>query len=320
VTTGTLFTSLAYFNALQGPLAMLPIFLNFYGRFLIYLARVEDFPVAEESDAFPIPPEEPAAVPVQIEKATFQWFVFSKSGGGSNDDTSDEAVPGWGLTDISLTVPQGQLLAIVGPTGSGKSSLLSAVLRDMPLTKGSVRLDASVAVVAQEVRIFNASVRENVIFGHPFEEKRYNEALRVSALLPDVRAMDYGDQTEIGAKGVNLSGGQKQRVSIARAVYADAQVYLLDDCLSALDSGVARHVFEQCLINTMKARGKTNARTHARTHACTHERRHACVHAGMHVRRHARMQIHTQARTPTCTHAQTNARMHTRNSKHARTH
>ena len=138
---------------------------------------------------------------------------------------------------------------------------------------------AKIPIVPQKAWIFNATLRENVLFGLDYDETRYKEALRVSCLVHDVNKMDYGDQTvgpardflcmfsfffalliylqELGAKGVNLSGGQKQRVSIARAVYADADLYLLDDCLSALDAHVAKEVFDTCIIEHLKKRGKT---------------------------------------------------------------
>jgi len=101
------------------------------------------------------------------------------------------------------------------------------------------------------------TVRDNVLFGEPYDEQRYLHALRASCLRKDIENMDFGDQTELGAKGVNLSGGQRQRLSIARALYADAQVYLLDDCLSALDAHVARDVYEKCILQYLRGRGKT---------------------------------------------------------------
>eukprot|EP00750_Incisomonas_marina_P032853 INCI9383.2.p1 GENE.INCI9383.2~~INCI9383.2.p1 ORF type:complete len:1011 (+),score=200.32 INCI9383.2:2704-5736(+) len=127
----------------------------------------------------------------------------------------------------------------------------------MPLRSGEMKVDASIAYVPQESWVFNGTIRDNVLFGEPYDEQRYLHALRASCLRADIDNMDFGDQTELGAKGVNLSGGQRQRVSIARAVYADAQLYLLDDCLSALDAHVARDVYEKCILGYLRARGKT---------------------------------------------------------------
>jgi ATP-binding cassette, subfamily C (CFTR/MRP), member 1 len=151
------------------------------------------------------------------------------------------------LRDISLNFKSGELIGIVGRVGSGKSSLVQAMLGEMKRVSGSLNLSGSVAYVAQSAWILNASLKENIIFGNTYDDKRYRLALRVSALGPDIAMLPSGDQTAIGEKGINLSGGQKQRVSIARAVYADADIYVFDDPLSALDSHVGQSVFNDCM-------------------------------------------------------------------------
>lgn len=153
------------------------------------------------------------------------------------------------LRDIDLHFSAGQLHAIVGHVGSGKSSLLSAILGEMRKVKGTVSLEGSVAYVAQTAWIFHESLRNNIIFGKEFDEDLYKTAIEVSALEQDIAMLPAGDETAIGEKGINLSGGQKQRVSIARAVYAQADVYLFDDPLSALDAHVSQHVFDRCISN-----------------------------------------------------------------------
>lgn len=275
---GTLFTSLSYFQALNMPLAMTPITFSFYGRYLIAAGRVEKFLLADERDSLLDPPKEPAPTPITMKNAHFKWKIYQKSAvtpaqdskapdktktdalqskSKSQNSPRDMAMDGWGIQNINLQVKAGQLVTIVGETGDGKSSLLAAITGDMPLTDGYLKVDASMAYVPQESWVFRGTVRENVIFGLPFDEQRYLRALHVSCLRKDVDNMDFGDETELGAKGINLSGGQRQRLSIARAVYADAQLYLLDDCLSALDAHVAREVYERCILGYLRGRGKT---------------------------------------------------------------
>jgi ABC-type multidrug transport system fused ATPase/permease subunit len=268
---GTLFTSLSYFQALNMPLAMLPILFSFYGRYLIASKRVESFLVAEERESLIPAPEKPAPVPVRMEAASFQWKVYRKPTAVETEKTiqkgkkkkkNPEKIPevatdGWGVSDVDLEVKQGELVCIVGETGDGKSSLLAAVTGDMPLKSGTMKVEASMAYVPQESWVFNGTVRENVLFGKEYDEQKYLRALHVSCLRTDIENMDFGDETELGAKGVNMSGGQRQRLSIARAVYADAQLYLLDDCLSALDAHVARDVYERCILGYLRGQGKT---------------------------------------------------------------
>jgi ABC-type multidrug transport system ATPase subunit len=136
---------------------------------------------------------------------------------------------------------------VVGSVGSGKSSLISALLGELPRTEGSLKLNGSLAYAAQEAFIFNSTVRENIIFGKPFEMQKYRAVLEASALVSDLAQFTAGDQTEIGERGVNLSGGQKQRIAIARALYADADIILLDDPLSAVDAHVSKHLFEKAI-------------------------------------------------------------------------
>ena len=165
------------------------------------------------------------------------------------------------LRGVDFACAPGELVVVVGATGAGKSGLLGALLGELPPPRnaaagGRVALDGRVAYAAQSAWIQNASLRDNVLFGAPFDAARYADALERCALLPDLDALPAGDATEIGEKGINLSGGQKQRVALARAVYADADVYLLDDCLSAVDAHVAHHLFSRCVRGGLRDRGK----------------------------------------------------------------
>ncbi|KAF9971484.1 Multidrug resistance-associated protein 1 [Actinomortierella ambigua] len=151
------------------------------------------------------------------------------------------------LKEIHLTVQAKSLTAIVGRVGQGKTSLLSAIIGDMYKRQGVVRIRGRVAYAAQQAWIINATVRENIVFGMPFDQDKYDRIIYAAGLKPDIEMLPAGDQTEIGERGINLSGGQKQRVSLARAAYQDADVYLLDDPLSAVDAHVDQHLWENLI-------------------------------------------------------------------------
>lgn len=155
------------------------------------------------------------------------------------------------LSDINITIKQGQLVAIVGTVGSGKSSLLNLLLGEMHLTSGSVSMRGSVAYCDQKPWIRNCTVQENILFDTPMDEDRFQAALEASSLIDDIKILPGGVHTEIGERGINLSGGQKARVALARAVYQDADCYVLDDPLSAVDAHVGQHIFEKCLCGAL---------------------------------------------------------------------
>uniref|UniRef100_A0A4X2KAW1 ABC-type glutathione-S-conjugate transporter n=1 Tax=Vombatus ursinus TaxID=29139 RepID=A0A4X2KAW1_VOMUR len=148
---------------------------------------------------------------------------------------------------INLAVPRGSLFAVIGSVGSGKSSLLSALLGELSKLEGYVNIKGSVAYVPQEAWIQNASVKENVCFGQRLDIPWLDRVLEACALRPDLASFPAGIHTEIGEQGINLSGGQKQRLSLARAVYKKASVYLLDDPLAALDVHVGQHIFDHVI-------------------------------------------------------------------------
>ncbi|TMS00880.1 Multidrug resistance-associated protein 6, partial [Larimichthys crocea] len=151
------------------------------------------------------------------------------------------------LQRINIRVKTGSLVAVVGHVGSGKSSLLSAMLGEMEKRSGFVSIKGSVAYVPQQAWIQNASLKDNILFGGERKESWYHRVLEACALLPDLDLLPAGDSTEIGEKGLNLSGGQKQRVSLARGVYRKSDVYLLDDPLSAVDAHVGQHIFDRII-------------------------------------------------------------------------
>uniref|UniRef100_A0A8C7MVE7 ABC-type glutathione-S-conjugate transporter n=1 Tax=Oncorhynchus kisutch TaxID=8019 RepID=A0A8C7MVE7_ONCKI len=189
----------------------------------------------------------------------FQWFLsplflcFSMFFSDGEGVLIDNGTFSWTkegppcLKRINVRVPQGSLVAVVGHVGSGKSSLLSAMLGETEKRSGSVSIKGSVAYVPQQAWIQNATVQDNVTFGREKQKTWYQRVLDACALLPDLEILPAGDSTEIGEKGLNLSGGQKQRVSLARAVYRKADVYLLDDPLSAVDAHVGQHIFDKVI-------------------------------------------------------------------------
>lgn len=160
--------------------------------------------------------------------------------------SSQEAI----LTNISFVLKKGQMLGVCGSIGSGKSSLISAILGRMNLVSGKISKQGIVAYVPQQAWIMNASAQENILFGLPFDEERYDQIVEACCLKEDFNLI--GDDTEIGERGMNLSGGQKQRIGLARAVYSDRDIYLLDDPLSAVDVHIGKHIFDRCINTFLK--------------------------------------------------------------------
>ncbi|KAF5283711.1 hypothetical protein FQR65_LT13746 [Abscondita terminalis] len=151
------------------------------------------------------------------------------------------------FTNLNLQIKQGSLVAIVGPVGSGKTSLLHAILNELPLIHGTLEINGSVSYASQEPWIFPTNVRQNILFGQPWEKVRYNAVVRNCSLERDFKLFRYEDRTIVGERGVSLSGGQRARINLARAVYKKADIYLLDDPLSAVDAHVGKELFEKCI-------------------------------------------------------------------------
>lgn len=162
----------------------------------------------------------------------------------ANADNTDTTSPKPTLRNITLSVKSKSLTAVVGRVGQGKSSLLNAIIGEMYKQEGTICVRSRIAYVPQQAFIINATVRENIVFGNLFDQERYRRVLWACGLDPDLDLLPAGDMTEIGERGINLSGGQKQRVSLARATYDNADIYLLDDPLSAVDAHVDRHIWE----------------------------------------------------------------------------
>ncbi|KAH0658452.1 hypothetical protein KY289_027200 [Solanum tuberosum] len=159
------------------------------------------------------------------------------------------------LRNINLEVKPGEKIAICGEVGSGKSSLLSAILGEVPSIQGTVQVYGTTAYVSQSAWIQTGTIRENIVFGSPLDSQRYQQTLEKCSLLKDLEILPYGDLTEIGERGVNLSGGQKQRIQLARALYHDADIYLLDDPFSAVDAHTSTSLFNEYIMGALS--GKT---------------------------------------------------------------
>ncbi|XP_065205456.1 multidrug resistance-associated protein 1-like isoform X2 [Planococcus citri] len=225
------FVSLALFNILKLPLLTVPQFLSNLVQSVVATKRIDKFLNCEDLNLCSVTHENRSETLV-IENGSFSW-----------EGPKGSAI----LRNISLKVDSGALVAVVGPVGSGKSSLISAFLGEMYKLSGVVNTKGTVAYVPQQAWIQNTTLRDNITFGEAPRSLYYNGVLEACALKPDLEILPAGDLTEIGEKGINLSGGQKQRISLARAVYYAADIYFLDDPLSAVDSHVGKHIFEQVI-------------------------------------------------------------------------
>ncbi|XP_056631845.1 probable multidrug resistance-associated protein lethal(2)03659 isoform X2 [Diorhabda sublineata] len=151
------------------------------------------------------------------------------------------------LKNVTMNISSPGLVAIVGSVGSGKSSFLQVILQELEPIEGYVIVNGSISYASQEPWLFGSTIRQNILFGQPYDKKKYDEVIKVCALISDLNILPYGDKTRVGERGVTLSGGQRARVNLARAVYKEADIYLLDDPLSAVDANVGKHLFEECI-------------------------------------------------------------------------
>uniref|UniRef100_A0A8C0TZP7 Multidrug resistance-associated protein 1-like n=1 Tax=Canis lupus familiaris TaxID=9615 RepID=A0A8C0TZP7_CANLF len=223
LTATKVFTSMSLFNILRLPLFDLPVVISAVVQTRISLDRLEDFLNTEE-----LLPQNIETNYVGGQTSYIISFLFLSY-------------------SLNIKIPEGALVAVVGQVGSGKSSVLSAILGEMEKLTGVVQRKGSVAYVAQQAWIQNCILQENILFGSIMQKQFYERVLEACALLPDLEQLPNGDQTEIGERGVNISGGQKHRVSLARAVYSGADIYLLDDPLSAVDVQIGKQLFEKVI-------------------------------------------------------------------------
>ncbi|KAI4113858.1 MAG: hypothetical protein LQ345_005249, partial [Seirophora villosa] len=263
------FSSTALFTSLRMPLIYLPICMQGCIDSVGSLLRIQEYLLTEEMKEHPLQPDLDAAV--EIRRATFIWhstepskMVAAHEGPETIPLPTDEVRTGKGfvLQDVDLKVRRGELLAVMGTVGSGKTSFLSALAGDMAKVSGSVVWGASHAVCQQQPWMWNATVRENICAGRQFDGSWYYTVLRATSLTRDLDILPHGDQTVVGERGVVLSGGQKQRISLARAMYSDKDVVLLDDPLSAVDANVGRAILDKAICGQMAAKTRV---------LCTHD-------------------------------------------------
>ncbi|KAJ2784563.1 Transporter of the ATP-binding cassette (ABC) [Coemansia javaensis] len=306
LTASVAFTALALFKTLRSPMDQLPDMISYCLQALVSVNRVQAFLDEEETpkyaladssrrahDALLAGPKDATyadvagATDIGFIDASFSWGPAP----GAPRDAPTETDPllstpspcdaaaaaaapagsgpsgGFELRNLTVSFPVGKLSIIAGPTGSGKSSMVMALLGEMLLTGGQVMIPGaalgsggeeeggaafapreSVAYVAQQAWLLNDTIRGNITFGLPYDKARYSEVVRMCALSRDLEILAAGDLTEVGERGVALSGGQKQRISLARAVYSPARHIVMDDCLSAVDAHTAKHLYENCLM------------------------------------------------------------------------
>ncbi|CAE7780183.1 Abcc1 [Symbiodinium pilosum] len=237
----TAFTALSLFNILSFPLGAMPMMARFFMEAAVAKDRIEAFLLSPEVSARPTPVLTSGNA-VEIKASKLQW--------------PDKTLL---LEEVQISVGKGEMLVVVGKTGAGKSGLLYALLGELPIAaeEGKTYLTGTVGYCAQSAWIRNATLRDNITNNASLEaDERYEAVLDACAMRADLEVLPQGDQTLIGDRGINLSGGQKQRVALARAVYANPDIYVLDDVLSALDSHVASHICSKLLRGPLLA-GKT---------------------------------------------------------------
>ncbi|TMW67018.1 hypothetical protein Poli38472_012134 [Pythium oligandrum] len=240
LTAAKVFTAMALFNALRDPLRDLPSVISQCIQAKVSLDRMADFLTIQEYDESNVSRDgaaHPADVMVEIKDGSFGW-------------SKDTPL----LKNVNIQVKEGDLVVIHGLVGSGKSSLCSALLGEMDKLSGSVFVRGRVAYYSQQTWIQNMTIRENILFGKAYDEKKYQQVLDACGLLPDLAQFPAGDSTEIGQKGVNLSGGQKARLCLARACYSDADVFILDSPLAAVDAVVQSEIFSKCLCGLLESK------------------------------------------------------------------
>ncbi|KAI1287409.1 ATP-binding cassette sub-family C member 4 [Halotydeus destructor] len=239
LTAETVFVAMSLINVMRLTMTSLfPYAIQTGAEALVSCHRIQSYLCLEEKS-----PSEGASSSltgvIEIEKLSTKWEADS---------------PEWNLTDISLKLEPGQLLAVIGPVGAGKSTLLMALLGELPNSSGKINVSGRVVYSPQESWCFNGSIRDNILFGRPYNPDRYKEVVRAAALEKDMKLFGFGDQTLVGEKGVTLSGGQKARITLARAIYDDADIFFLDDPLSAVDTAVADHLFHRCVMEHLAGR------------------------------------------------------------------
>ncbi|KAJ1561399.1 hypothetical protein HK096_004870, partial [Nowakowskiella sp. JEL0078] len=233
LTAAVSFTVLSVYNTLRYPFFMLPLSVKSLAGAMTAFVRLNHFLTSEEIEE------------IEVSRDTGKGLAFEMWDGSE--------IEGATLSKINLSVKKGQKVGIIGDVGSGKSTLIAALLGQIRQVGGeNFKIYGTTSYVPQQAWLLNETLRENILFGMPMSENRYKECIRVASLQRDISLLVAGDQTEIAERGANLSGGQRQRTSLARAIYHDCDIVLLDDPISAVDQNVGRHIFEECFMKYLK--------------------------------------------------------------------
>ncbi|KAL2495976.1 ABC transporter C family member 3 [Forsythia ovata] len=239
--SGKILSALATFRILQEPIYNLPDTISMIVQTKVSLDRIASFLSLDDlqPDVLERLPMGSSDLAIEIIDGNFGWDLSS---------------PSPTLKDINLRVSHGMRIAICGTVGSGKSSLLSCILGEVPKISGTVRLSGRKSYVAQSPWIQSGKIEDNILFGKDMDRQRYERVLEACSLKKDLEILSFGDQTVIGERGINLSGGQKQRIQIARALYQDADIYLFDDPFSAVDAHTGTHLFNECILGLLDSK------------------------------------------------------------------
>lgn len=238
LTAGGVLSALATFRILQEPLRNFPDLVSMMAQTKVSLDRISGFLQEEElqENATISLPRGVTNTAVEIKDGVFSW-----------DPTSPRPT----LSGIQMKVEKGMCVAVCGMVGSGKSSFLSCILGEIPKISGEVKVCGSAAYVSQSAWIQSGNIEENILFGSPMEKPKYKNVIHACSLKKDLELFSHGDKTIIGDRGINLSGGQKQRVQLARALYQDADIYLLDDPFSAVDAHTGSDLFKEYIMTAL---------------------------------------------------------------------
>ncbi|KAB2606085.1 ABC transporter C family member 3-like [Pyrus ussuriensis x Pyrus communis] len=239
--SGKILSALATFRILQEPIYCLPDTISMIAQTKVSLDRIASFLCLDDlqPDVIENIPRGSSDTAVEIVDGNFSWDLSS---------------PNPTLKDINFKVSRGMRVAVCGTVGSGKSSLLSCILGEVPKISGTLKLCGTKAYVSQSPWIQSGKIEENILFGKQMDRESYERVLEACSLKKDLEVLSFGDQTVIGERGINLSGGQKQRIQIARAVYQDADIYLFDDPFSAVDAHTGSHLFKECLLGLLSSK------------------------------------------------------------------
>lgn len=258
LTAAKVFTTLALVGMLILPLNAFPWVLNGTLEAKVSLDRIQLFLSLHDQDfgAYysQVSPDDPLTA-IQLTQADFSWKKPDPQSNSEVDDASPTQSPY--LHNLNLSVKKGSLFVVVGKVGCGKSSLLAGITGELNRVGGIVHVqgrEQGFGLVAQEPWIQHATVRDNILFGKDFDSGFYQAVLEACALTADLDVLPNGDQTEVGENGVTLSGGQKSRLALARAVYMDKDIYLLDDPLAAVDADVAHHLMQKCILGMLRSK------------------------------------------------------------------